>query len=386
MKYLELTARAASVLLVLGLSACTTTAVDDDDGSGEGEGEGEPTPAGIPLLGNYQHTPDAVDMTVISQPADQLATPRDVAFNPLAPNELWIVNRATNSVAICLDPGTASQQFFAPTGFGADHFLVQPSAIAFGNNGFFASIHETDDQTQGSDGTPADFMGPTLWPSNRAEYEGGHASHYDMLHNSPNGMGIAWQRDNVYWVFDGYHSAITMYDFNGDHGPGGADHSDGIVRRYVEGEVTWYENVPSHMVFHPTQPHLLLVADSGNNRIAVLDTTSGTPGAEIFPNYDGSDQSSVNGATITTLIDGASVGMGIPSGLTLYGDIILVSDAGNSVIWAFTLEGELVDWLETGLPGGSTMGTAIDQNGHLFFADATSNQVWRIAPLEEPAL
>ena len=35
-------------------------------------------------------------------------------------------------------------------------------------------------------------MGPTLWDGNLNIYDGGHASHLDMLHNSPNGAGIAW--------------------------------------------------------------------------------------------------------------------------------------------------------------------------------------------------
>src|SRR5690606_38485909 len=119
-------------------------------------------------------------------------------------------------------------------------------------------------------------------------YDSGHASHLDMLHNSPNGVGIAWDHDNVYWLFDGFHESITRYDFRNDHGLGGEDHRDGIIRRYVEGEVSYVPEVTAGMeIDHATG--LLYFSDPGNARIAVLDTTSGAPGGPIGPNYDGAE-------------------------------------------------------------------------------------------------
>lgn len=374
--------------LVSVLTGCTVerAADDDDNGNGgaggQGVGGGTATPEGLPVLGNFEHAASSVNLTALTTAADGLSVPRDAQFHPMRPNELWVVNRATNSVSILVDPGSPQQNMLLPTGLGSNHFLAQPSSIALGQNGLFATIHETDDLTQGPDGTPEDFMGPTLWTDNLAEFEGGHASHYDMLHNSPNGMGIAWQRDSVYWVFDGYHSSISMYDFAADHGPGGADHSDGVMRRYVEGEVLWVENVPSHMEFHPTQRNLLYIADTGHNRIAVLDTDTGTPGAIITPNYDGGEQNHVTGASITTLVDGAAIGMAQPSGLAIHNDVIYVADAGNSVIWAFSMDGELLDWLETGLPLGSTQGLDLDASGNIAFADPVSNTLWSVSPLQ----
>jgi hypothetical protein len=394
MRTKQLTTRATFGVIcatwILGsLTGCTVTAREDDDesssaSSGAGGGGGGTTTTGLPVLGNGQHSVDAVNLSVIADPGMQLSVPRDLQFNPLVPNELWIASRATNSISVAMNPGSPDMTTYAPVGmFGSQHFLAQPSALAIGDNGFFASIHETDDKTQGINGTPADFMGPTLWTSNITEFEGGHASHYDMLHNSPNGMGIAWQHDNVYWVFDGYHAAITMYDFQGDHGPAGEDHTDGIVRRYVEGEVAWVENIPSHMEFHPLDGNLLLVADTGNNRIAVLDTTTGTQGVSIFPNYDGSDQKYVDGATMWTLIEGSEVGLTLPSGLTVHDNVIYVTDAGNSVIWGFSLEGALIDYLETGLPSGALSGITFDAQGHIYATDAVSNQVIKVTPLEQ---
>ena len=72
-------------------------------------------------------------------------------------------------------------------------------------------------------------------------------SHYDMLHESPLCMGIAWEKDNVYWVFDGHNQSIARYDFQEDHGMGFDDHSDGIIGKYVTGEIQREPDIPSHL-------------------------------------------------------------------------------------------------------------------------------------------
>jgi sugar lactone lactonase YvrE len=208
-----------------------------------------------------------------------------------------------------------------------------------------------------------------------------------MLHNSPNGMGIAWQHSLVYWVFDGFHSSLTLYDFFTDHGPAGTDHTDGIIKRYVEGEVLWVENVPSHMQFDPPGGHLLYVADTGHSRIAVLDTTTGVQGPPIFPNYDGCDQTRVDGAILTTFVDGLLLDppMTMPSGLAIHGGHVFVSDHASSIVYAFDMQGQLIDWLYTELPPGSLMGLTFDADGRLHFADALGNQIVRISALPESA-
>jgi DNA-binding beta-propeller fold protein YncE len=369
-------------LLISGLMlGCGTADVaEDDDG---GSSAAEPQPTGVALLGNGQHTLDSVSFVEIAGAAQQLFVPRDVSVNPLNPNELWAINQADDSMIVITNPGTPQQSSERFWGSGGQHFMANPSAMAMGNNGFFATIHEEDQLTQGPSGTPADFMGPTLWRSNTAEFEAGHASHFDMLHNSPNGMGIAWERDNRYWVFDGYHSSITMYDFVGDHGPGGADHSDGMISRYVEGQVSRVPGVPSHMAFNPGTTHLY-VADTGNARIAMLDIASGTPGADTYPNYDSVPvHNRFDNATLTTVIDGAEVGMMFPSGLEIHDGHIYVTDINSSTVYAFTLEGELVDWLNTELPGGSLGGMSFDQQGRVYLSDALNNRVFQLAALAE---
>jgi DNA-binding beta-propeller fold protein YncE len=288
-------------------------------------------------------------------------------------------------IIVITNPGTPQQSSQRFWGSGGQHFMAESAGLAMSDHGFFATIHEEDKLTQGPNGTPADFMGPTLWTTNISEFEAGHASHYDMLHNSPNGMGIAWESGNRYWVFDGAHSSITMYDFVGDHGPGGADHSDGVISRYVEGEVSRVPNVPSHMAFDPGTSHLY-IADTGNARIAMLDITTGTPGADTYPNYDSVKvHNRYDNATLTTVVDGTEVGMVVPSGLEIHDGHIFVSDMNASTIYAFTMEGELVDWLVTDLPGGSLTGMAFDPSGRLYLADALSNRVFQLSALEDAA-
>jgi DNA-binding beta-propeller fold protein YncE len=338
-------------------------------------------PTGIPLLGNGAHTADAVDVSVIATLADSLDTPRDLAFNTDAPTELWVVN-SSDSVVILFDAGTPTQRASFRAAPGGEHFLRHPSALAFGMAGRMATAQETDERTQ--PGTPVDFMGPTLWPSSSADFDAGWASHLDMLHNSPNGVGIAWEVDNVYWVVDGYHGSLTRYDFANDHGPGGEDHTDGRIERFANGMIGYVENVPSHAELdHATMQ--LFVADAGNGRIAVLDTATGTFGPRITPNYDGGEHFMMDGAVVTTLAD-AEDGLMRPSGLALHENLVFVTDNATSIIHAFDRTGAKVDWLDlTGMvQAGGLTGIAVGPDGALWIADMVGNQVLRVAARAAP--
>lgn len=361
----------ATTLALLSLVACGEPTMTPDDA-------GPPEPQGLPLLGNGEHALDAVELTEIATFDDGLWAPRDLAFDPSEPTTLYAVNHNT-SIALIRDVGQPTQAGELIAGDGTNHFLAQPAAIAFGQEGTFATAPEEDGLTQPM--TPTDFMGPSLWTTDPSVFDAGHAGHIDMLHNSPNSVGIAWERDNVYWIFDGSHAALTRYDFGLDHGPGGSDHSDGIVRRYVEGQVAYVPRVPSHMEM---AGGLLYVADTGNNRVAVLDPAAAEAGAPIMPNYDGTQQHAMTGGTLTTLVDGAEVdSMVRPSGLAIDGDVLFVSDNETSTIFGFDREtGELIDWLDLSeqVAVGGLMGLAFDPDGDLFFVDATADRVLRIAP------
>lgn len=62
-------------------------------------------------------------------------------------------------------------------------------------------------------------------------------------------MGIEWEEDNVFWVYDGYNKNIVRcMIFGEDHGPGNDDHSDGIVHRYTEIAVNRIDdNISNHL-------------------------------------------------------------------------------------------------------------------------------------------
>lgn len=330
---------------------------------------------GLPVLGDGAHDLSGVQVREVV--TSDLTWPRDLAFHP-DQDELWVVNRTTDSITIVSDPQGTASTFHARDASG-NHFLAQPSALAFNRAGNFATSHEEHELTQGNY-TPEDFMGPTLWDGNSSTFDGGHSSHLDMLHNSPDGAGIAWERRNVFWVFDGWHDALARYDFAEDHGRGGSDHTDGVIRRFAEGDVRFVPDVVSHLSFD-RDTDLLYVADSGNNRIAVLDTNTGSLGGALSPNYDGCEQRSVTGGSISTLVDGAAAGLSMPSGLELHDGLLWVTDTDTSTIYAFDLDGNVVDYLETGWPAGTLGGIAFDSDGDLWAVDQLEDLVVEISPL-----
>jgi hypothetical protein len=341
---------------------------------GSGDSDAEVTDPGLPLLGGNTHTLENVAVWELDE--GDFDDPTDLAFHHDEPELLLITQRGSNGMLV-FDTSDDEPEGELRTAFGSEHFLASPSGIAFGDNGFFATTQDTSDVTQPQ--TPTDFMGPTLWIADMDEFEAGWASHYDMLHNSPNGAGIAWDDDNAYWIFDGYHESITWYDFNDDHGGGGEDHSDGEVARYAEGEVSYVEGVVSNLAFD-RETDLLYVADSGNGRVAVLDTDSGERGDRILPNYDGGEQYEMEDAEIWTLVDSETVpDLEVPSGLDLHDGLLYVGDHETGIVYAFTLEGELVDWLDLELDAGALQGITFDQAGNLWFIDADAEQVVRIS-------
>ncbi len=375
------------------LAGCGSNANDGNGGSASGGtsgsggvtggtsglgGEAGALPKGVPVLGNGAHELAAVRSTVIATSADGLAGPRDLEFSNYEAEQLWIVNHDTPSVTIIFGAGAPGQGASTRSSMGSEHFLSKVSAIAFGTAGTLATAQEEDQITQPT--TPDTFMGPTLWTADSGIFDGGHDTHLDMLHNSPDAVGIAWDHDNVYWVFDGFHRSLTRFDFHADHGLGGEDHSDGEVARYVEGEVGYMPGVGSHVdLDHATG--LLYVADTANQRIAVLDTSTGSKGAAIAPNYDDDVQYRMDGAKLWTLVDGKVADLVQPSGLALHDGLLFVGDNATGRIHAFAIDGRAIDFLQTDLAPGALGGIAFDPNGRLYFTDTSSARVLRIEPI-----
>ena len=177
--------------------------------------------------------------TEIASSQDNLDVPRDLEFHPNSSrqNELWVVNRATDSVTIIHNAGQSNQVTEYRKDSNANHFMEEVSAIAFGEyheefDYQFATAQESRNTYDGQ-ANPNDFMGPALWPSSLSHFaeenqeQGGLlGSHIDMLHESPQGMGIAHDSDNAYWYNDGYYGELVHYDFQQDHDTGEDDHSD----------------------------------------------------------------------------------------------------------------------------------------------------------------
>ncbi len=202
-------------------------------------------------------------------------------------------------------------------------------------------------------------------------------SHLDMLHESPESIGIAWEAENVYWVFDAYNESVARYDFRSDHGAGFDDHSDGVIHKWLMGKVSRIKNAPAHLVFdHDTD--LLYVADPGHNRVLAIDTTSGRAGEDLPVMEPGTEHLKWVGADWWVLVEGAEVGMEAPCGIELVDGVLLVTDNHTGAIHAFDLDGTPLDHAPTGLGPGALAGIVARGLDDVWFVDQKGNAVYRL--------
>ena len=71
--------------------------------------------------------------------------------------------------------------------------------------------------------------------------------------------------------------------------------------------------------------------------------------------------------------------MSAPTGLTLVDDHILISDFETGRILAFDLDGQLVDWVDTGRADG-IMGIEARGLDDIWFVDAAADELVRLQP------
>lgn len=355
-------------------------------------------PQGGELLGTGDQ---AATVTLVHTPSQPVETP-DLAFHPER-GEIWLIRRryevdgecGQNSgidrcralpgyTTIILNPGLLNQEVRNLEDGNSWHFMRRPPTIAMGTPEYFATCGEAATGNFETDSVM--FIGPTLWSTDFEVYAqdpgpGLNGSHLDMLHATPWCMGIAHERDNIYWTFNGHIGSIDKYDFKMDHGPGAADHSDGEIFRYVEGTLKRVPNVPSHMEFHDADNHLY-VADTGNGRIVKLDTTSGTRGGRFSPVYEElADYGYMDDATLTDVVLPGMLEQ--PSGLAIHNDTLYVSDHATSTIHAFDMNGNPLRSLEVDLPAGSIAGIEVGPKGKLWFVDMPTGKLYRIDPPTE---
>ncbi|HSO37751.1 MAG TPA: hypothetical protein VLT33_34730 [Labilithrix sp.] len=366
------------VLVALGLlAACSSSSSEPAGAKAPDPGAG---PA-VPELGS----PETRAFVVVGTKSDGLDTPRDLAFDADTPDRLWVVNAGLQGVVIYDHAGAPEQKAQRRGDIFAAHFMSNPTSLAIGAKSTFATCSESRDEWNGAAQPIDDFMGPTLWSSyldvfaneNQERGLGKEGSHLDMLHESPWCMGIEHDVNNVYYAFDGLNGHIVRYDFRKDHGPGGTDHSDGAVSRFLDAKVTRVPSVPGHIAIdHETG--LVYVADTGGGRIMVLDPTTGTktklkPETEPLAEY-----SSVAGSTYTQLAGGLHE----PSGLELHAGKLFVGEHATGDIVAFDLTGKELGRVSTGAKG--LMGLAFSADDKLHYVDAVEAKITRLDPVKVP--
>lgn len=329
-------------------------------------------------LGWGDGSPTSVLFTVILEP-DKPRKAVDLEFNPSAPNELWVANYADDSVIILTDPGTEAALWKRRHDPDASHFMHRPPALAFG--AVVPQWNQTFGVCGDNDDGGGDFMGPALFSADQAVFAkstpGGLGSHLDMLHSTTFCRGIAHQEANIYWAFNSTKGSLDKYDFHDDHGPGNDDHSDGEIFRYVEAQVAGVDGIPSHL-FYRAEDKQLYVADTGNKRVAKLDTTTGTLGSS-FSGQEPVTRRKMLGATIVDFVPPGT--LEAPSGIEAHDELVYVSDNAQSRFYAFDLNGQLVRTLDTGFPPGSLAGMTFGPDGKLYFVDMLSSRVYRIDPM-----
>ncbi len=282
--------------------------------------------------------------------SDGLFKPRDLDFHTLPGrnNELWVINENSasfdpnfgGSTVTYYNAGSIDQWADYRKDSYSGHFMHTASAISFSDNGGFANTLDVQD----ANGNPSGyFSGCTLWDSDTTIYarinQNGPllGSHWDMVHQSPFSIGIAAETENIYWLFDGYHSTVAKYNFqepHPDHEHGGEDHSDGIVYRYDEIYIERVSGLSSHMVLDNENGYLY-ICDTGNQRIIKMNTNTGTINYSLTPygeNIEG--YYSMIGVQYETIIDS---GLVLPTGIDIYENYLIVSDYSNGDIIFYDL-------------------------------------------------
>jgi hypothetical protein len=192
-------------------------------------------------------------------------------------------------------------------------------------------------------------------------------------------MGIAHERDNVYWLFNGQLGSLDRYDFHEPHVIGGEDHSDGEMRRYVEGELQRAPEVPSHLAFDK-RTGLLYAVDTGNARLLRLNARTAVQNGEVPTNDPIAVHARMEGAMLDVLV--APGTLELPSGLALGDEYVFVTDNATSRIHAFDLDGELVRTVTVDVPEGTLSGIALGPDQRLYLSDLRTGAAYRLAPLE----
>lgn len=344
---------------------------------------GDVIPNNIDKYLNFTHT-----ITNIAGPADGIAQPRDLDFHPiLSRNELWVVLKSTPNVggktAKISNAGMSNQTVLVQKDGNARHFMSTPTGIAFSSNGNFCTAPGVLDANFNN----GRFTGPSLWSSDPAIYaqpSGGNGSHLDMLHQCPYSMGVAWEKDNAFWIFDGYSGDLMRNDFQSDHGPGNDYHANGRIREYTDFPLAKINlDIPCHLVLDEERKWIYIV-DGGNSRIVRMDITTGSQTGTFNPygNEPLAEKSIYSGTTWSAYIN---TGAMQPSGIDIVKDRLIVSDYATGDILIYDCSGAsgaLKGKIVTGQPG--IQGVKIGPDGKIWYVNYLTNEVKRVDYTSEP--
>lgn len=319
--------------------------------------------------------------TQVADASDQLDRPTDLDFHTiLSRNELWVINYSDiptkGSTVTFYNAGTSGQVGLWRQDVSSDHFMLIPTAMAFGDNTNWANSSAILDAHMGS----GRFAGPVLWSSDSLVYcqpgPGPLGSHLDMIHQSPYAMGIAADHENAYWVNDGYNQCISWYDFMEDHGPGFDDHTDGLVRRYTDFTLNRInDTIPNHLI--KDDNGFLYIVDNGSARVIRMDTQTGSVTGSFTPYVEYITEHSI--VTGTTWNNYITSGLVQPSGIEVIGSRLLVSDFSNGDIIIYDKTGSTgveLGRIHTGSPG--IAGIKIGPDGKIWYVNFLDNKVFRI--------
>jgi len=350
-------------------------------------------------IANYTFAQNAIDkyltgtnnFKVVGSASDGLLNPQDLDFEP-GTDTWWVLNYEgnTGSVSIFFDANKPTQASEFRRDSHAGHFMIRASAIAIGDNGNFATVHEI----QNTNSQSPTFMGPALWSTDTsifARLEQSNwdpstllGSHLDMLHQSPFAMGIAHDNANAYWVFDGYSGNICKYDFKAPHIVGGDDHADGEIYRYTDVTVKRKSGVPSHMALDK-QNNWLYIVDGGNNRIIRMKTTSGNDAGGLSPDPGANEPlakyRNMTGATVEELVTG---GLTSPCGIDYKDDRIVVTDNATGEIVIYDVSSAPATEVGRIQSDAGIMGVRIDWDNGIWFVNRNKRQLVKIENANVP--
>ena len=332
-------------------------------------------------------------ITIRGDSEDGLHRPRDLDFHRSTEreNELWVINEVSaifdenvgGSTVTYYNAGTESQWAEYRKDTFSAHFMHTASAIAFSENGTFANTLDVQDANNNSNGY---FSGCTLWDSDTSIYarvnQNGPllGSHLDMIHQSPFSEGIASESENIYWLFDGFHSSIVKYDFQQPHEHGGDNHYDGLLYRHDDVQVMREPGLSSHLDLDENTGWLY-ICDTGNQRILRMNINSGqfaetleTYGEylELYARMEGTEWEEIPSSDLT-----------FPTGLDIHNGRLLISDFATGDIIIFDIDGEQpveLGKFETGLPD-EIMGIKVSHDGSIWYVCTNANELHQVTTI-----